>query len=225
MEKLVYILVESENQADLLNRFKSDVVPEIRQAGGETITLLLPDITDAQQARNPSRLIGEFSKIAAVVEFWLPSVDQRGAAETALGALAQTCWGYLVSESTIVPCPHQVADGEKVPGVTQFCINDKPKGVALADFYREWAVHSTISFGLHPERVSYIRNAVFRPVIEGSPDYLGVVYERFPSLDLFVDDEIYFGEASVVQEMFEHLPTFFDGETAICGGMSEYRWR
>lgn len=225
MEKLVYILGETKNQTDFYDYFKAQLVPKIKQAGGEAIALLLADITEAQQTHNPSRLIGDFSKISAVVEFWLPSVDQRLPIEEAFRDVADMCWGYLVSESTIVPCPHHVADGEKVPGVTQFCINDKPKDVSLEDFYREWAVHSTMSFPLHPERVSYIRNAVFRPLLEGSPNYLGIVYERFPSLELFVNDEIYFGEAAAVQEMFEHLPTFFDNDTAICGGMSEYRWR
>ncbi|MGC6512192.1 MAG: hypothetical protein ACON4J_05445 [Parvibaculales bacterium] len=225
MEKLIYVLIDTQDQTGgLYDRFDSQLIPEIRRAGGENITLLLSDMTAIQQTENPARLIGDFSKISAVVEFWLPSVDLRMDIEARLSSLAGTCWGYLVSESTIAACPHQVADGEKVPGVTQFCINDKPKNVTLDDFYREWAVHSTISFGLHPERVSYIRNAVFRPLVHGSPDYLGIVYERFPSIELFVNDELYFGDPVVVQEMFDHLPTFFEGETAISGGMSEYRW-
>ena len=48
--------------------------------------------------------------------------------------------------------------------------------------------------------------------------------ERFPSLEDFTDDARYFGEASVVKQMVEHLPTFYDFGTAITGGMSEYRY-
>jgi len=225
VEKLIYILGESQNRDGLHDRFQQEVVPLIKLAGGESIVLLLSDITHEQQTRNPSRVIGDFSKISAVVEFWLPCVDQRVDIEAALMNMMPNCWGYLVSESTIAPCPHHVTDGEKVPGVTQFCINDKPDNVTMENFYKDWAVHSTLSFELHPERVSYIRNAIFRPLVDGSPRYLGVVYERFPSLDLFLDDTVYFGAEAVVQEMFAHLPSFFEAETAISGGMSEYRWR
>ena len=58
-----------------------------------------------------------------------------------------------------------------------------------------------------------------------APRYLGIVVERFPSLDHFVDDSLYFGDPAVVKKMFEHSPTFYEFEGAISGGFSEFRWR
>ena len=147
------------------------------------------------------------------------------AIKAALASCGRTLWGYLVTESTMAPCPHFVSEGGRVPGVTQWAINDKPAKVALDDFYREWAVHSKLSFDLHPTRQSYIRNAVARRLTAASPTYLGIVLERFPSLDDFTDESIYFGDRAIVKKMFEHVPSFYDFGTAITGGLSEYRWR
>lgn len=57
-----------------------------------------------------------------------------------------------------------------------------------------------------------------------APEYLGIVLERFPSLDDFTDDSVYFGDPAVVKEMFAHVPSFYAFESAITGGMSEYCW-
>ncbi len=124
----------------------------------------------------------------------------------------------------MAPCPHDVADGERVPGVTQWGINDKPEDVSLDDFYKEWAVHSKLSFDLHPVRDSYVRNALVRRITPRAPQFLGIVLERFPSLEAFTDESIYFGDPAVVKEMFAHVPSFYRFDTAITGGLSEYRW-
>jgi len=95
----------------------------------------------------------------------------------------------------------------------------------IDDFHREWAVHSKLSFDLHPTRESYIRNFVARRLTPEAPGYLGIVLERFPRLEDFVDESIYFGDPAVVKAMIEHVPSFYDFATAITGGVSEYRWR
>jgi hypothetical protein len=113
----------------------------------------------------------------------------------------------------------------RVDGITQITLNDKPKGVSDEDFYREWQeVHSKLSFDLHPTRVSYERNAVARRLTPNSPGHRAIVLERFPRLEDFVDESIYFGSAEVMQKMFAHVPKFYAFETAITGAMSEYRF-
>ena len=226
MEKLIYVLVGATDEIEgRFDRVAADVVPAARGVGGERMALLLPDEFDAIAERCPARLMGEFGRVAAIFECWLPTVDRRGAIEDALAKHAETLWGYLVTESTMDPCPHDLDGGARVPGVSQWTINDKPEAVALDDFYREWAVHSEISFDLHPERDSYIRNAITRPLTPDAPRYLGIVIERFPSLEVFVDDSRYFGDPAVTKKMIEHTPTFYEFEGAISGGFSEFRWR
>ena len=85
-------------------------------------------------------------------------------------------------------------------------------------------MHSKLSFPLHPLRESYDRNAVARRLTPETPEQRAIVLERFPSLEVFLDDARYFGEPSVLQEMIDHLPTFYEPSTAVSGGMSEYRF-
>jgi len=225
MEKLIYVMTGPVDGIEgRRERIEREVIPVARRVGGEQMAILVPDQADVIRARCAARISGDFDSLAAVFECWLPALDARAAIESALASHGRELWGYLVTESTLAPCPHVVADGGRVPGVTQWGINDKPKNVALDDFYREWAVHSKLSFDLHPTRQSYVRNAVARRLTPGAPPFLGIVLERFPSLDDFTDESIYFGDRAVVKKMFEHVPSFYDFKTAITGGMSEFRW-
>ncbi len=225
MEKLIYVVAGPADELEgRVERLAERVVPAARRIGGERMAILVPDEADEIRTRCPARLMGDFDRLAAVFECWVPTLDTRAEIEGALAPAGEALWGYLVTESTMDPCPRSVADGDRVPGITQWTINDKPAAVSLDDFYREWAVHSKISFDLHPHRDSYIRNAIVRRLTEAAPSYLGVVLERFPSLDVFCDDALYFGDSSVVKEMFEHTPTFYEFEGAISGGLGEYRW-
>ncbi len=226
MEKLIYVMVDGNGPVgDRVGRIADATIDPLRRVGATGMAILVPDRTEEIRARGPGRIGGDFDRIAAAFECWLPTVDLRDEVERALRPLAGGLWGYLVTESTMAPCPYDVGDGERVPGITQWGVNDKPAHVGLDDFHREWAVHSKLSFDLHPTRDSYVRNAVARKLVADAPTYLGVVLERFPALDDFVDESIYFGDAAVVKEMIEHVPSFYDFATAITGGMSEYRWR
>jgi hypothetical protein len=226
VEKLVYVSIGSTQPcAARLEAIAKHVVPAARSVGGEQMAVLLPEYTEEIRTRCASRVGGDFDALGSVFECWLPSLDERAAIEEALAPLGEALWGYLVTESSVVPCPHDVEEGGKVPGITQWGINDKPAQVALDDFYHEWqVVHSKLSFDLHPHRESYVRNAVARRLTPEAPQYLAIVLERFPSLDHFTDESLYFGDPAVVKEMFEHVPSFYAFETAITGGMSEYRF-
>ncbi len=226
MEKLVYVVAGGAQPPEMeRDRLFDQVVPAARAVGAMGMRVLVPDLTEAIRAASPMRVSPSFDAIGAVFEGWLPSLDARGAIEQALAAEGRTLWGYLVTESIVVPCPHVCADGERVPGVTQWGMNDKPATVSDEDFYREWqVVHSEMSFALHPLRESYDRNAVARRLTPETPQQRAIVLERFPSLEVFVDDARYFGEPAVLQEMIDHLPTFYEPSTAVTGGMSEYRF-
>jgi len=225
VEKLIYVLSGPVDAvAGRVDRIARAALPAARAVGGERIAILVPDQADEIRRRSPARIGGDFASLAAVFECWLPALDARDPIEAALAPHARALWGYLVTESTLAPCPHRVAEGGRVPGVTQWGVHAKPKAVGVEDFHREWAVHSKLSFDLHPTRDSYVRNAVARRITPAAPAYDGVVLERFPRLDDFTDESIYFGDPAVVKKMFQHVPTFYDFETAITGGMSEFRW-
>ena len=211
MEKLVYVLVDSSHAvASQVSALAASAIPTARAEGAERLAILVPDRTEEIRSRAAARIGGAIERISAVFECWLPTVDARGPIEARLAERAGALWGYLVTESTMQPCPHSVADGERVPGITQWSINDKPADVEMEDFYREWAIHSRDSFALHPERDSYIRNAVARRLTAGAPPFLGIVLERFPSLDVFTDESRYFGDPEVLARVMDHVPSFYD---------------
>jgi hypothetical protein len=190
------------------------------------MALLIPDRTEEIRARAPARLSPNFDSASLIFQCWLPSLDLRGPIEDFLGTQSGSVWGYLVTESSVAPDHHELGEGERVPGITQIAINEKPEGVSDEDFYREWQeVHSKLSFDLHPTRESYERNAVARKLTPAAPDHRAIVYERFPALEHFVDESIYFGDPKVVEAMFAHVPSFYRFDTAITGGMSEFRFR
>ncbi len=153
MEKLIYVL-EGGNVPleERRARLAEAVVPAARGLGASKMSLLIPDLTDEILERNAARIQPGFERVAAVFECWLPNLDDRAAIEDALRTSSGGAglWGYLVTESTVAACPHSPGDGERVPGVTQFAMNDKPANVGLDDFYREWQVQSRLSFALHP---------------------------------------------------------------------------
>ena len=132
MEKLIYVL-EGGNVplAERRARLAEAVVPAARGVGASQLALLIPDLTDEIRERNAARIQPGFERVAAAFECWLPSLDDRAPIEEALRASSGGAglWGYLVTESTVQACPHSPGEGERVPGVTQFAMNDKPAHV------------------------------------------------------------------------------------------------
>ena len=75
---------------------------------------------------------------------------------------------------------------------------------------------------LHPRRWSYVRNTVARPLTPGAPGFQAIVSEHFRSLEVFVDDERYFGSEEAVSTMIGHLPGFCDLGSMVSLAMSKY---
>ena len=224
MEKLIYVVNSTTVDSDQrLTDWAAPLVACARDAGSPSQSVLIPDRTEFIRERSATRLSPNFDSVGLILECWLPSLDSRGPIEERLEGLDPGFWGYLVTESTFGPAPRATDGTGRVAGITQVTLNEKPAGVSDDDFYREWQeVHSKLSFDLHPTRVSYERNAVARRLTPGAPNHRAIVLERFPRLEDFVDESIYFGDAEVVQKMFSHVPKFYAFETAITGAMSEY---
>ncbi|MBW1882130.1 MAG: hypothetical protein JRJ58_01275, partial [Deltaproteobacteria bacterium] len=127
MEKLIYVLVGGGGEvSERLSRVAGSAVPAAREVGGETMAVLIPDRSDEIRSACPARIGGDFDSLAAVFECWLPAFDLREGVEEALRPLCDELWGYLVTESILAPCRHACEEGGRVPGITQWGINDKP---------------------------------------------------------------------------------------------------
>lgn len=227
MEKLIYLVhAGAPDSPDPPEMLGGPLREAARSAGGERMAFFVPDVTETIRERAPARLSPSFDSVGLLFSCWLPSLDARGPIEEALKDLDPGFWGYLVTESTFGPLPEAADATGRVAGITQISLNEKPEGASDDDFYHEWQdVHSKLSFDLHPTRVSYERNAVARKLVPRGPDHRAIVFERFPALEDFVDESIYFGDPEVVKKMFAHVPSFYRFDTAITGAMSEYLFR
>lgn len=224
MEKMIYFLHQpSGSVEDFRTALLGPVVDALRAAGASQLTINVADLNRELQEDAPGRLLGPWEDIAGAVSLWHDTIDHRASLEEALTQCCESLTGYLVTESVVQTFERQWRDGERRPGVTQFGANGKPEGISDEAFYYNWQVlHSTQSFELHPDRWSYVRNAVARPLTPDAPAYRAIVLEHFRTLEDFTDDSRYFGSEAAVQEMIEHMPGFCDLATMFSLGMSEY---
>jgi hypothetical protein len=114
MEKLIYVVTGPVDAIEgRLERIERGVIPVARRVGGERMAILVPDQADLIRTRCPARIGGDFDAISAIFECWIPTVDARAPIEAALASCGRTLWGYLVTESTMAPCPTSspTADG------------------------------------------------------------------------------------------------------------------
>ncbi len=76
---------------------------------------------------------------------------------------------------------------------------------------------------MQPQRQSYTRHSVVRPLTQNAPALDGIVFEHFPSREVFSDDSAFF-DLEVAQRTAEHTLQMIDLESLISNGFSEYRF-
>lgn len=178
MEKLVYVLqCASPGDGEALREsLCGDVARAIRKAGGSEISV---NVNDAHVRHGDSVAIrNRAPAISAMVSFWMQNADDRGPAETALGACADELHGYLVVESR--PMVHAPPRGERAPGANLVtCITRKP-GLPDDAFFELWNnEHRKVAIETQ-STTAYVRNAIARPLTPGAPAFDGIVEETFP---------------------------------------------
>ena len=225
MEKLIYLLDRAATPGSLQHFLLGEGLEALRGLGAGSITINIANRDDDVATVAPQRIAGPWQELGAVVSLWTESVDRHKEYLNVLARTGCAIHAYLVTESVPQPCTDTWDEGERRPGVTQFTAHGKPDAVSEPDFYRNWAEHTALSFKLHPDRWSYVRNAVARPLTDKAPPYRALVLEHFRSLEDFTDEDRYFGDPAIVQQMYEELAGFCDFNTMVTGPMSEYYFR
>ena len=191
MEKLDYLVWEPVADASAL------LLPAVR---GLTVSSAAEDV-------RATLLMGRGAELAALVEVWLDSLDERHELEALLGR----CDGYLVTESVPQHEPTPAPVGERSPGITHLTWFPKPERLTDEEFYRGWhEVHTPSSFALHPRRDGYVRDAVARAVTPGAPPVRAIVVERFRDVQDYADPARLFGGAEALQATMDELPLYGD---------------
>lgn len=202
MEKLDYLVWRD-----------GDLTAQVSTLLGEA--LLLPVVraltvstadTDVEVPR-PLLLMGQGRDLAALVEVWLDSVDDRGPLEAVLGRAD----GYLVTESVPQREPAAAPVGVRSSGLTHLTWFPKPSRLSDEEFYRGWHdVHTPSSFALHPRRDGYVRDAVARPLTAGAPPVRAIVSEHFPEVEDYTDPARLFGSPDALARTMAELPLYGD---------------
>lgn len=199
MEKLDYLLWE---QADGL---LDASLPGARSATVQVADDSLPS----------TLLMGSGSSLAALVQVWLPSYDDRGPVEDVLRSLTPRVDGYLVTESE--PQPDDPSR-DLLSHVTWF---PKPERLTEEEFLHGWhEVHTPHSAELHPLRASYVRDTVVRTLTPGSPPVRAVVVERFEPAD-YADPRRLFGSKAALEQNMTDLPGYADLDAISCRPMRQ----
>jgi hypothetical protein len=175
----------------------SGPLPGVRSA---RVSAAAPDV-------KPTLLMGLGSALAALVEVWVDSIDDRATWEALLPGRYD---GYLVTESV----PQPVSDE---PGLlTHFSWFPKPARLTDEEFYRGWQEgHTPTTFALHPLRRGYVRDAVARVLTPGSPPVRAIVSEVFAAGD-YEDPSRLFGSPAAVAKTMEELPSYGDHADMSC---------
>lgn len=189
MEKLDYLLWD-----------RADGVLDAALPGARSVTVQVadPDL--------PSTLLmGAGADLAALVQVWVGSYDDRGPIEDVLRGLSPRVDGYLVTESEPQPDDDPAAD--LLSHVTWF---PKPERLSEQEFLHGWhVVHTPHSADLHPLRRSYVRDTVVRTLTPGSPPVRAVVVERFEVED-YADPRRLFGSKQALEQNMTDLPGYAD---------------
>jgi hypothetical protein len=201
VEKLDYLLWGEPDRAALLA-----AVAGLDVRG---LTLQVAD-TDADVPAPPI-LLGRGPELAALVQVWLRSYQDRGPVELALSGLGPLD-GYLVSESEVQPLEgRDWPDGVQSPGISHVSWFPKPERLTEEEFLHGWhEVHSPHSAALHPLRWTYVRDTVVRTLTPGSPPVRAIVVERFREVRDYAEPGRLFGPAEAFEQNMEDLPGYAD---------------
>ncbi len=225
MEKIIY-LIELQGQTSfeqLRRKVSGTISAAVDTAGGHIATLHTAELEDFISKECPSRQLGNVSCIGAVLSLWLPSAHLAEPITEELQSLSRSLHAYLVSEAVWQEDEQSVDGGKLRPGVNFVsCIKRNP---TLDDkaFYRHWDEHSVDSAALHPLRQAYIRHTVVRPLTLDAPEFDGIVFEHFPSREVFADD-LQFFDVEFAQRTAEHTMQMIDLEGLISNGFSQYQY-
>ena len=226
MEKLVYLI----NRKPTLDKkafgsaILDQMVPALQQAGAYWLTVNIADMDEAMDTPKTltPRIYGAWTSVSAAIHFWVDSIDTRSRYEAIMADVAQDLSGYLVTESIVQSINRTWLGRKRRPGVTQFALGKKPAAATDEHFYHHWQeIHSPWSFELHPNRISYVRNAVARVLTPGAEPWRFIVLEHF-MLEDFTDENRYYASAEAVERLWKEAPDFVDIDDYAGGPMSEY---
>jgi hypothetical protein len=228
VEKLIYLMWDrpSRDGRELRETMLGQVATDLAQHGPAGLSIDLDD--DHATAPTGVPTPGDELPIRAVVSLWLDKQDDRGPFEAVLARQGIRRAGYLVTESLYSDGPARPL-GERAPGLMTVTVFDRSLRLDDEAFFGLWFGHqSPMSEWMQP-RVRYVRNAVVRAVMPGSPPYAAIVEETWPSAEHITDPALAFGTddpeamGENIRIMLDSVSLLAEMDTLRSVTMSDYR--
>lgn len=178
VEKLVYAVWSQLDREDCAAQLRGPVAGALTAAGARGVQITVDDDAVAEAL---VRLSPFDRPIAAMIFLWVDgaSAAQCAALEAALGAVADSLAGYLVTESVPVPMP-AAAPGARAPGFTNTALLRRPASMDFAHWRSEWQDrHTDVAIEVQGT-FGYVQNLVMRAVTADAPELAAIVEEQFP---------------------------------------------
>ncbi len=226
MEKIIYLIGDLRDGVSLetLHALAAGPVADaVESAGGRLATLHSADLNGWIQSNCPSRQIGDVDSIAALLSIWLPSSHMAEPVTEILQSVSGRVHAFLVTEAVWQEDKASLQSHQQRAGISFVSCISRNRALNYQSFFRHWDEHSVDSAALHPHRQSYTRHSVVRPLTQNAPILDGIVFEQFPSREVFSDDSVFF-DLEVAQRTAEHTLQMIDLESLISNGFSEYRF-
>lgn len=153
------------------------------------------------------------------------NADDRGPCEALLAEHAARIAGYLVVESR--PLLHTPPIGARNPGANLVTCIKKKADIDYPRFFDLWNnEHRRVAVEIQ-STVSYVRNAIVRPLTQDAPAFDGIVEEGFP-IEALTDPHVWYACDDAAEykrrlgRMVESVSAFLDLGCLESMPMSEY---
>ena len=220
MEKIVAALWrgESETRRDFNAKLLGGLPAALLAAGASGVRINVRD----QAVEPASALVQQWQKPQqdAVVQFWLPSANDRfrSGTDAAISAHCQRFAAWLVAESTVIAnTAYPPAAGERTQGWSQASFISFRPDLTRAEAIAVWHSHHTRVAIETQANFEYIQNLVVLPLTPDAPAYDAFVEECFAEAAM-TDPQAFFDAVGDAGKFEANLATMMDS----CGRFIDF---
>ena len=190
MEKIAYQLWKKDS--DSLEIFKNKLLSNLAKNISELVSELQINIADADVASASNLVQSNYSPSPnAIIFIKVRSYFASDEIDLQLDKIAKKIEGFVVSESIILENEKKSPLGSRAEGFSQIVFLEKPANMTEFDWFDHWTNHHT-KIAIHTQsNFIYIQNTIVRPLQKGSPSFVAIIEECFPS-EAMTDPQVFY---------------------------------
>ena len=190
MEKIAYQLWKKDS--DSLEIFKNKLLSNLAKNISELVSELQINIADADVASAINLVKSNYSPSPnAIIFIKVRSYFASDEIDLQLDKIAKKIEGFVVSESIILENEKKSPLGSRAEGFSQIVFLEKPANMTEFDWFDHWTNHHT-KIAIHTQsNFIYIQNTIVRPLQKGSPSFVAIIEECFPS-EAMTDPQVFY---------------------------------